>query len=109
MVYPLTGIDSCLHDLNILHTRCEAYLTKDSKQILLRRTGVRNKSGTEGFFCAASSSSCMTALKTFNNNHHKKLLSCHAMCALGGPHGGCSRPLAVIVSSKSRQQKCTDM
>lgn len=74
-VYPLTGIDSCLHDFNILHARCEAYLTKDSKQILPRRTGVRNKSGTEGFFCAASSSSCMTALKTFNSNRHKKLLS----------------------------------
>lgn len=47
--------------------------------------GVRNKSGTEGFSCAISSSSFMVDLKTFNNNRHKKLFSCHTMWALGAP------------------------
>ena len=56
----------------------EAHLTKDRTQVLLRRLGVRNKSNTEVLACAASSSSCMVALTTFNNKNNK-LFSCHTM------------------------------
>lgn len=46
----------------------EAHLTKDRRHILLRRMGVRNKSNRVVLVRAASSSSCMVALKPFNNN-----------------------------------------
>lgn len=44
-------------------------------QVLLRMLGVRNKSNTDVLVCAASSSSCMVALTTFNNKNNK-LFSC---------------------------------
>ena len=67
-----------LHHLNVPHALWEAHLTKDRTQVLLRRLGVRNKSNTEVLACAASSSSCMVALTTFNNKNNK-LFSCHTM------------------------------
>ena len=49
---------------------CEdAHLTKNRRQILFRRLGVRNKSKTVVFICAISSSSCMITLKPLNNKH----------------------------------------
>ena len=50
---------------------CEqAHLTKNRRQILFRRLGVRNKSNTVVFICAVFSSSCMVTLKPFNNSKH---------------------------------------
>lgn len=46
--------------------------------------GVRNKSDTGGLVCAASSSSCMVDLRTFNNNNSTPF-SCHQ-------HAGIVRP-----------------
>lgn len=48
----------------------EAHLTKDRRHILLRRMGVRNKSNRVVLVRAASSSSCMVALKPLDNNRH---------------------------------------
>ena len=43
---------------------------------------MRNKSNTEDLICAASSSSCMADLRTFNNN---KLFSCHTVVGIVRP------------------------
>ena len=55
------------------HVLCEAHLANDRRQILLHRLGVRNKSNTVVLVCAASSCSCMVALKPFSNNKHESL------------------------------------
>lgn len=55
--------------LSIPHARRAAYRTQDRRQILSRMLGVRNKSDTGGLVCAASSSSCMVDLKTFNDSN----------------------------------------
>lgn len=66
--------------LSTSHARREAYLKQHRRHILLRRLGVRNKSDTSGLVWAASSSSCMMALKTFNNNiNNNTLFSCRSM------------------------------
>lgn len=61
------------------------YLTKHRRHILLRRLGGRNKSDTRGLVWAASSSSCMVDLKTFNDNDHDKLFSCHNVVGIVRP------------------------
>lgn len=81
--------------------RWEAYRTQDRRQILLRMLGVRNRSDTGGLVCAASSSSCVVDLKTFNDSNSTPV-SRHS--AVGGGQGGPS-PLCL---RKIRPHGCTD-
>lgn len=69
--------------LSTPHARWEAYRTQDRRQILARMLGVRNRSDRGGVVCAASSSSCMVDLKTFNDSNSTPV-SWHSVVGVGG-------------------------